>query len=414
MLFFDYLFSYSFGALATTAISILAVLLGKFLCNRIKFLKKFYIPAPVVGGLIIAIIVFLFNITHLCNLNLSDGTNISIKTLMMTYFFTSVGYMASIKDLKKGGVGVVIFLGVASLLIIFQNTLGIVLAKIFGVDGRYGLICSSITYTGGHGTASAWAETFGKQGLLNADTIGAAAATMGLIFGGLLGGPIARLIFKRHHLEKQEVVDNVSEVKVEEKLDFKKSCGVIFTILICMGISEVINPYFSNFLKFISNDKLSLPGYVLSMMLAAIWRNVYELGFKNEIASFENEKLGDIALQIFLGIALTTMNLIDLTRIDLSVIWLFLCCFVGQILITGLFIYFITFNAMGRDYDSCVICSGHMGFGLGATPTAIANMDAFCKQNGKSTKAYLVVPIVGAMFIDFTNALLISLFLLFV
>ncbi len=405
--------TYNFGILSTTGLALIMLLIGKLLVNKIGFLQKYFIPAPVVGGLIFAIINLILNVTGLAYFTF----NTTVQTIAMTFFFTSVGYMASINDLKKGGIGVVIFLGIASSLIIFQNLLGVGLASIFGVERIQGILVGSIPLTGGNGTASAWGEVFENQyGIQSATALGNAVATFGLVAGGLIGGPVAKLLFSRYK-KKNKIVTPVSETKEEDQsdnnsnqVDIKKGMIVIITLFACMGVAEILQPYFNMLLHLIS-ENLTLPSYILSMLIAMVVRNVTELAFKKEIHVKENDKFGDIGLQMFLAISLTTLDLASLTKVDVAILGLFITSLILQVLLTCIFVYFVTYNLMGRNYDAIVISAGHCGFAMGATPTAIANMDAFTKKNGKSTKAYLIVPLVGAMFIDFVNALIISVFL---
>jgi len=228
---------------------------------------------------------------------------------------------------------------------------------------------------------------------------------------GLVGGPVAKRLFNK---KLKGVAGNqsafVNEEKDENSLHFAKVLSTVILLFICMGVSEILYPYFTKLLHLISPN-LNLPSYILSMIIAMIVRNVQELVFKKEIPSNENDKVGDIGLQIFLSIALTTLDLVSLTKVDKSVGLLLILAIVAQLVLVVLYTSIVTFRVMGKNYDAVVMCAGHCGFALGATPTAIANMDAFCKINGKSAKAYLTVPLVGAMFIDFVNALIISVFI---
>ena len=400
--------TYQFGMLSTTAISLLMYLLGVFICRKIKFLKKYYIPAPVVGGLIFAMVNLVLNVTGIVKFTFDK----TIQNVAMSLFFTSVGYMASIKLLKKGGASIVLMVLVATILIVCQDLIGVGLCGLLGVDGKVGLLVGSIPFTGGNGTASAWGSVYAiKYGIAYADALGNASATVGLVAGGLLGGPVAKLLYNK----KLNGVSNASVVYQKQQgqehlLNYAKVLSTVILLFVCMGISEFLFPYFTKLLHLISPN-LNLPSYILSMIIAMIVRNVQELALNQKVFALESDKVGDIGLQIFLSISLTTLDLISLTTVGVSVVLLLVLAVVVQVAFVALYNYFVTFNVMGKNYDAVVMCAGHCGFALGATPTAIANMDAFCKINGKSEKAYLTIPLVGAMFIDFVNALIISVFL---
>lgn len=400
--------TYQFGMLSTTAISLLMYLLGAFICKKVKFLKKYYIPAPVVGGIIFAIVNLVLNKTGVIAFTFDK----TIQDVAMTLFFTSVGYMASIKLLKKGGLSIVLMVVVASVLIVSQNLIGVGLCSLLNVDSKVGLLVGSIPFTGGNGTASAWGLVYAeKYGIAYADALGNAAATIGLVAGGLVGGPVAKRLFnKKLKGVSGATISHEQEEENDHHLNYAKILTTVIILFACMGVSEFLFPYFTKLLQLISKN-LNLPKYILSMIIAMIVRNVQELVFKKEVHTVENDKVGDIGLQIFLSISLTTLDLISLTTVDKSVGLLLVFAVLSQVVFVFLYISIVTFRVMGKNYDAVVMCAGHCGFALGATPTAIANMDAFCKINGKSEKAYLTIPLVGAMFIDFINALIISVFI---
>ena len=405
----EYLITYKFGMLATAGLALLMYLIGKWIVGKVSFLRKYYIPIPVVGGLIFAFLNLALNLTGVADLTFET----TVQTIAMSLFFTSVGYMASLSDLKKGGIGVVLLLACTAGLIVVQNGVGVGLCALFGVDLRAGVLVGSVPYTGGNGTAAAWGPQLAEQGLEYAVALGVAAATVGLVMGGLLGGPVARRLMKKARQKAGSESGAETAAAGEQKkagLDYKSLLNVFIILFICMGVSEILNPWFADLLHKIS-ENLTLPSYILSMILAMIVRNVQELAFKQKIHTPESDKIGDLSLQVFLSIALTTLNLAALFNKEVAKVGLVLLVSIPvQAIVVALYVSFVTFNVMGRDYDAVVISCGHCGYGLGATPTAIANMDTFCKKNGKSIKAYLTVPIVGALFLDFANALLIALF----
>lgn len=401
------------GMLATAALALGMLLLGRFIKTKVGFLRKYYIPAPVVGGLVFAVInliLFIFKV--------QISFDITIQTIAMSMFFTSVGYMASWRDLRKGGAAVIVFLGIASILIILQNVIGMGVAVIFQQNPLFGLVMGSIPFTGGHGTVSGWqgalTNMLGDTAGATAYVLGVVAATYGLVTGCLIGGPVAKKIKAKfnvqasHVSEEQKAVLKGKEARLTEG---SLLTGVII-IFACMGLAEPIKPFFDWVLGLIKNPStgkamISLPTYILSMLFAAAARNILE-AMKKDTHAKEVEVAGGIGLQVFLAIAITTLELGKIIQLDVSLIAAFAVSLVVQVAVMALFAYFVTFRLMGKDYDACVIACGHCGFGLGATPTAMANMDTFVVTNGLSIKAYLVVPLVGAMFIDFTNALILS------
>jgi len=406
----EFLFSYKFGMLATAALSLIMYLVGTFIVKKVAFLRKFYIPVPVVGGVLFALVNLVLYLTGVADLSFDT----TIQTIAMNMFFTSVGYMASLSDLKKGGIGVVILLLSTAGLIAVQNGVGVGLCAIFGVDLRAGVLVGSVPYTGGNGTAAAWGATLGDA-LPYANALGNAAATVGLVLGGILGGPVAKFLLTKAKKNTSSVeISEIVEEKKDEKLDYNHILSVVIILFVCMGVAQILEPYFTKLMHLIS-ENLTLPSYILSMILAMIVRNIQEGVFHQKIHTLENDKVGDLGLQVFLSIALTTLNLSRLFAKDVANVALVLLVSIPvQLVIVAIYVSLVTFNVMGRDYDAVVISCGHCGYGLGATPTAIANMDTFTKKNGKSIKAYLTVPIVGALFLDFANALIISLFIGFV
>lgn len=406
---------FSLGMLSTGALSLLALLIGKFLKSKISLFRKFYIPDAVIGGLVVAIIILIFNLTGVLVLKFDT----TLQSVAMTLFFATVGYMASLNDLKKGGIGVVALLVMVALLIAFQNLIGVGLAAAFGQNKLYGLLMGSVSLSGGHGTASAWGGVLEGYGAENGQIIAYAAATFGLVIGGLIGGPVAKILFKTQcHGQNDTIAEQTVTIDEKKELKADRLATVFITLLICAGLSEFVNPYFTQFLHLISKD-LSLPSYILAMIFAAVVRNVTEAIYKKQgklenLPITENDVIGSVALDVFLSIAMTTLDLSTLVKMSSKLIWLFLNTMAVQTVFVMMFVGFATYYVMRwvckSKYTATVVCAGHCGFGMGSTPTAIANMDAFCKINGQCTQAYLIVPIVGAMFLDFVNALIISVY----
>lgn len=378
----------------TLGLAIVLLLLGNWIKVKIGVLQKYFIPAPVIGGTLFSLIMLVGHSTGMFTFNF-DGT---LKGFFMVTFFTTVGFLASFKLLKKGGIGVALFLIAAIILVILQDALGITLAKMFGLNPGLGLAAGSIPLTGGHGTSGAFGPYLEEHGVAGAKVVALAAATYGLVAGCVIGGPIAKKLKDKFNLqcndEAKADMNSDEAVNLTEHSMFRAVC----MIGICMGIGATITPI-------IKEAGLSLPAYLIPMLLAAITRNIVD-GTGSETPIHEISIIGNICLSLFLSMALMSMKLWQLADLAVPLISILL----AQTVLMGLFAYFVTFNIMGRDYDAAVLAGGHCGFGMGATPNAIANMEAFTSVNGFSTKAFFVVPLVGSLFIDFFNAIIIQTF----
>ncbi|AKC96050.1 sodium/glutamate symporter [Sneathia vaginalis] len=385
-------------------LAIILLLIGRKCRKKIKFLDKFCIPSPVVGGLLFAILTLILKELNILQFKFDD----ILQNFFMTMFFTSVGFNASLKVLKKGGVQVLVFLIVAVGLIVIQNIVSVVLATNLGLSKSIALMAGSTALTGGHGTAAAISQSIQDP---VAKTVAIAAATFGLVAGSMIGGPIARGLIEKHSLlEKYSPIDGTENVEHDETffdqkesiLNGEKFARAFFTILLAMAIGTLFNMFF----KYIGLKKL--PYYLGPMIVAAIIRNVTDIfdAFVNspmeEIKIVEN-----VSLNLFLSMALMSLRLWELLGIAIPVIVLL----VVQTLITAIYTRYITFNVMGANYDAAVIVAGHCGFGLGATPNGITNMETICEKYQYSKLAFFTVPIVGALFIDFFNVGIITLFI---
>lgn len=380
-------------------LAVILLLIGKSLRKRVNFFEKYCIPAPVIGGLLFAIITLILRLTG----TLMFEFDTTLQAFFMTMFFTSVGFNASLKVLKKGGPKVLIFLGVATLLVIFQNAVAVGLAGLVGVHPLLALMTGSTPMTGGHGTSAAFAPTVEALGITGATTVAVAAATFGLVAGSMMGGPVAnRLIIKHDLLNKKRSSSKVDDDMVESKdtiLDGDKIGMAFFQILIAMGIGV----YVSNL---IALTGVTMPGYIGGMLVAAVMRNISDSGaFKTP--QEEIGVVGDVALNLFLAMALMTLKLWEL--VDLAIPMVVLLA--AQALLMYLFATYVTFPIMGKDYDAAVITAGHCGFGMGATPNGVANMASVAQKYEYSAVGYFVVSLVGALFIDFTNAFVITTFI---
>ena len=383
----------------TIAVAVVVLILGAFLKRKISFLEKFCIPAPVIGGLIFAIFTLICYSTGILEIDFDD----TLKEVCMVFFFTSVGFQANLKVLKSGGKPLLIFLVLVIVLIITQNFTAIGLANLLGLDSLTGMTTGSIPMVGGHGTAGAFGPVLEDFGISGATTVCTAAATFGLVAGSLMGGPIGNRLIKKHNL--LETIKNDEDTLLfeeEEKHErhFSMYAPAVFQLIIAVGIGTI-------FSKLLSLTGMTFPIYIGAMIAAAIMRNIGEYTGKITIHMGEINDLGGICLSLFLGIAMITLKLWQLADLALPLVILL----AGQVALMFLFSYIVVFNVMGRNYDAAVLVAGTCGFGMGATPNAMANMQAICEKYGPSVKAYLIIPIVGSLFADFLNSLTITFFI---
>ncbi len=383
----------------TLAVSVLVLVLGQFLKKRINFLEKFCIPAPVIGGLLFAVL------TCVCySLGIAEFTfDDTLREVCMVFFFTSVGFQANLKVLKSGGKSLFIFLGLVVVLIVAQNFLALGVSKVLHLDPLVGLCTGSIPMVGGHGTAGAFGPVLEDFDVKGATTICTAAATFGLIAGSLIGGPIGKRLIDRKKLLDTAVAEDDSILVEDEKKHERHTnmyAAAVFQLIIAVGIGTIIS-------ELLTKTGLTFPIYIGAMIAAAVIRNIGEYSGKFDIYMGEINNLGGICLSLFLGMAMITLKLWQLAELALPLIILLS----AQLILMMLFTYFVVFNVMGRDYDAAVLSAGTCGFGMGATPNAMANMQAICDRYVPSVKAYLIIPLIGSLFADFLNSLVITFFI---
>lgn len=383
----------------TLAVSVLVLVLGQFLKKRINFLEKFCIPAPVIGGLLFAVL------TCVCySLGIAEFTfDDTLREVCMVFFFTSVGFQANLKVLKSGGKSLFIFLGLVVVLIVAQNFLALGVSKVLHLDPLVGLCTGSIPMVGGHGTAGAFGPVLEDFDVQGATTICTAAATFGLIAGSLIGGPIGKRLIDRKKLLDTAVAEDDSILVEDEKKHERHTnmyAAAVFQLIIAVGIGTIIS-------ELLTKTGLTFPIYIGAMIAAAVIRNIGEYSGKFDIYMGEINNLGGICLSLFLGMAMITLKLWQLAELALPLIILLS----AQLILMILFTYFVVFNVMGRDYDAAVLSAGTCGFGMGATPNAMANMQAICDRYVPSVKAYLIIPLIGSLFADFLNSLVITFFI---
>lgn len=383
----------------TVAVAVVVLMIGNFLKKKISFLQRFCIPAPVIGGLLFAIFTLILYATGIAVIDFDD----TLKEVCMVLFFTSVGFQANLKVLKSGGKALIVFLVLVVALMIGQNFASIGLANVLGLDSLTGMTTGSIPMIGGHGTAGAFGPVLEDFGVSGATTVCTAAATFGLIAGSLMGGPIGNRLIKKHNLlDTIKTEDDSFLVEEEEKHErhFSMYAPAVFQLIIAVGIGTIVS-------ELLSLTGMTFPIYIGAMIVAAIMRNIGEYTGKITIHMGEINDLGGICLSLFLGIAMITLKLWQLADLALPLVILL----AGQAVLMFLFAYFVVYNIMGRDYDAAVIVAGTCGFGMGATPNAMANMQAICDKYAPSVKAYLIIPIVGSLFADFLNSLTITFFI---
>ncbi|PXX21035.1 MULTISPECIES: sodium/glutamate symporter [Burkholderia] len=393
----------TFGTLVAAS---LVLLLGQVLVSRIGVLRAYTIPEPVAGGLVIAL--------ALTTLRGFGGVEVrfdtSLQTPLMLAFFASIGLNAKLSSLKSGGPMLLRFLLIVLGLLILQDALGIGLAKAIGLDPLLGLLAGSVTLSGGHGTGAAWSKVFAERhGLQSATEAAIACATFGLVLGGLLGGPIARFLTRNlktpgttaAYDPRGEAGDTGGFEHPKELQSMTPSAFINTLALFAISLSGG-----TTIESLIRGTAFELPTFVCVLFVGVVFSNGLSL-FGWRVSEHSVALLGNVSLSLFLAMALMTLRLWELTSLALPVLILL----IAQTLLMVVYAIFVTFRIMGANYDAAVLAAGHCGFGLGATPTAIANMQAVTARFGPSHTAFLIVPMVSAFFIDIANALVIKLFL---
>lgn len=399
------------GALESFLVAISVLFLGHFINAKLPILRKFNIPEPIVGGLIVACII---TILHFRGIDLEF--NLPLQNTFMLMFFSTVGLAANYTQLLKGGAKVFLFLAVASVYIVIQNGVGVSLASMLGLDPLMGLIAGSITLSGGHGTGAAWSQTFADNyGMSNTLEIAMASATFGLIIGGLIGSPVAQCLVDKHNVESEYGRGSKTHEKFpelvtyneyeEDKVTAKKVIEKLFFLIICVTSAKYVEQWVSTYeIKW-----LMIPDFVYALFIGVIITNFLEVTKIRKLDAETVDMLGTVSLSLFLAMALMSLKLWNI--FDLAIP--FLVILAVQSVVLALFTYYVTFKVMGSNYDAAVIAGGHCGFGLGATPTAVMNMGSIVNRFGPSPQAFMVVPIVGAFFIDIVNLIVLQGFISF-
>ena len=383
----------------TLAIAVVVLMLGQFLKMKINFLEKFCVPAPVVGGLIFAIFTCVCYATGIAEFDFDD----TLREVCMVFFFTSVGFLANLKVLKKGGKSLIVFVLLVVVLIFAQNFLAVGVASLLGLNKLIGMCTGSIPMVGGHGTAGAFGPVLEDFNISGATTICTAAATFGLVAGSLIGGPIGIKLIEKKNLLSTVVPEDDSLLVEDEKKHERHTnmyATAVFQLIIAVGIGTI-------FSKLLTLTGMIFPVYIGAMIAAALIRNIDEYTGKFNIHMGEINDVGGISLSLFLGIAMITLKLWQLADLALPLVILLMI----QVVLIYVFARYVVFNVMGRDYDAAILAAGTCGFGMGATPNAMANMQVLCEKYAPSVKAYLLIPLIGSLFADFINSLVIAFFI---
>ena len=409
----------------TAGVGALALIVGMILTRKVAFLQKFCVPSPVSGGIIFSLLTLaLYGWFHV---EVSfDGT---LKDVFMLAFFTSVGFQSDLKVIKQGGKLLIIMLALLVAIIALQNLMPIGIARLMGVNPLIGMASGSISMIGGHGTAAGFASVLEGMGLSGAGTIGMAAATFGLIAGSMIGGPLAERIIRKKLTHEQmqpqddEIDPAMAGIESDEasptgrkkrvstnEQEFQQYAKASYSILLVMGAGTLLS-------WLLAKTGVTFPTYFGALILAAIVRNTIGLfSYKDDGKWVKADKLldmeriisvGNICLSLFLGMAMISLKLWELQSLALPLIIIL----VFQVAMMDFFAYFVVFPLLGRNYDAAVLCAGICGFGLGATPNAMANMSAVCYKYRYAVKPFLIVPIIGAMFADLINTGIITFFL---
>ena len=382
-------------------IAVLVLFLGQLLTRNIPFLYRYNIPAAVTGGIIcsllVAVLEGVWDIRIIFDLQLRD--------LFLLFFFSTIGLGAKLKTLVQGGKMLAILAAVAAVLLVVQNSLGVGLALLAGGDPAFGMLAGSVSFAGGHGTAIAWGQVATEAGLKGAEEFAIACATFGLIAGGLIGGPIGGWLVTKYQLQPASDTSieaasvNEPEKNRDSETHIDDVLGTILVLCLCVSAGDLVNSH-------LSMQGISVPGFLTAMMVGIVITNLSDV-FRRPLNRATIDRAGELSLELFLAMSLMSMQLLSLVEAAGPLLVVVL----AQTFAMTLIAVYVVFVVSGRTYDSAVMASGFCGLGLGATPVAIANMTAVTNKYGPSQLAFLVIPLIGAFFIDLMNAFVIKFFL---
>ncbi len=380
-------------------VAILVLYLGRMVTKKVRFLDHYNIPHAVTGGIICSLVVALLQ----GGWDIRIRFDLQLRDLFLLFFFSTIGLGAKLRTLAEGGKTLAILTVVAALLLVLQNSAGVGIALLSGAHPGYGLLAGSISFAGGHGTAIAWGQLAADAGLKGAEEFGVACATFGLIAGGLIGGPVGGWLIKKYRLTPTtDSAGEAAEGPAEEPcqpVHIDDVLGTLLILAVCVTAGDLVNRY-------LSMQGLALPGFLTAMMVGILITNLADV-FDKKLSMVAIDRAGELSLQLFLAMSLMSMQLWSLVGAAGPLLVMVL----AQTLVITLVAVYLVFVITGRNYDSAVMSSGFCGLGLGATPVAIANMTAITSKFGPSPKAFLVIPLIGAFFIDLLNAVIIKFFL---
>lgn len=411
----------------TAGIGGLSLIVGMVLTRKVAFLQKFCVPSPVSGGILFSLITLVLYAWFHIEVTFDD----TLMNVFMLAFFTSVGFQSDLKVIKKGGKLLLVMLALLVVIIALQNLMPMGVTWLMGADSLVGMAAGSMSMIGGHGTAGGFASVLEGMGLHGAGTIGMAAATFGLIAGSMIGGPLAehiirtKLTHEQMQPQSEEIDPAMAGIESDEasptgrakrvstnEQEFQQYAKATYCIVLVMGAGTIVS-------WLLAKTGITFPTYFGALILAAVARNTLGLfSYKEDGKRVKADKLldmeriisvGNICLSMFLGMAMISLRLWELQSLALPLVVIL----VSQVLLMAFFVYVVAFPLLGRDYDAAVLCAGMCGFGLGATPNAMANMSAVCYKYRYTVKPFLIVPIIGAMFADLINTGMITLFLNF-
>jgi len=382
------------------SMSIIVLFVGMFLNRKIRVLGDNYIPPAVTGGLLFAVGTLL--VYNFANIQLEF--DMGMRNVLLLVFFSTVGLSARLRALAAGGKALLVLVFVAGIFLLLQNLVGIGIALAAGAHPAMGLMAGSVAFAGGHGTAIAWGQVAEAAGLQGAAAAGLTFATFGLVAGGIVGGPIARRLMERYRITGS--TEGADEAPVETPAQAETGESWLYNVLrsillltICVSLGDIVN-------RALGEHDVRLPGFLTAMFVGILITNIADM-LKRPLEPVAVERFGAVALNIFLAMSMMAIQLWTLAGAGTIVTIVLIL----QVLLMTMFAIWVVFRIMGKDYDAAVIAAGFAGLGLGATPVAIANMDAVTSKYGPSTKAFLVVPLVGAFFVDILNAGTINFFI---
>jgi len=386
---------------ATLVAAAIVLLVGRRIIGVIRPLRTYSIPEPVVGGLLAAIVVALLRGFA----DIQIGFDTGLQAPLMLAFFATIGLSADIRMLLRGGRQVVVFLLVVIGLLLLQNVIGVAAALALDLHPLAGLLSGSITLSGGHGTGAAYATRFTElQNLQGAMELAMACATFGLVLGGVVGGPVGERLIKRHKLQPAAVQDTALPGQADSAQRVGVGAKQILETMLLVWLCMLVGRHAGDLME---GAPIKLPSFVWVLFTGIVLRNLLTLGGRQTVDQAGLDAIGGVALALFLAMALMSLRLLDLVGLALPI----LAILAVQTVVVALYASFVTFKVMGASYDAAILAGGHCGFALGATPTAIANMQALCARHGYAPLAFILVPIVGAFLVDITNAIVIQGFL---